>query len=109
MLKLYKMFYRLLRLKTNQRRKIERIAESKFRAKLKSLYEEYFAVRQELKDYKNVMLEYRINNPLDLYKALERLPIKNYKTRAEHLFLLDTIEPQYSQEEVIKQLLGKEQ
>ncbi|MBO7512599.1 MAG: hypothetical protein J6T54_06485 [Fibrobacter sp.] len=104
LLKLYKMFYRLLRLKAWQRREIEIHNRSATVRILNSAYNEYFAVKTELNDYKQVMLQYRINSPLELLKVLEGLPIVCKGSKAELLFLKAFLEQQYRSKTTIKPL-----
>ena len=95
LLKLYKMFYRLLRLKDYQRREIETHYKSEYDLILASIYNEYFVVQTELRDYKNVMSQYRINSPLELLKVLEGAPIVCNSSKTENLMLKDLLEPKY--------------
>lgn len=104
LLKLYKMFYRLLRLKAWQRREIEIHNRSATVRILNSAYNEYFAVKTELNDYKQVMLQYRINSPLELLKVLEAAPIACDGSKTELLALKGILEPQYRSQTTIKQL-----
>lgn len=102
LLKLYKMFYRLLRLKYWQRREIETHSRAEYARKLACTYNEYFAAKTELNDYKNVMRQYRINSPLVLLKVLEGAPIVCNDSKTEILMLKDRLEPQYSLQTTIK-------
>lgn len=96
LLKLYKMFYRLLRLKKEQRAEIERIVSSQFRAKIFDLNKEFFEVQFRLKEYESVMGRFEIDNPLKLFKALECCPGLIYSsTRCDHLSLKEMLEAQY--------------
>ena len=104
LLKLYKMFYRLLRLKAWQRREIEIHNRSATVRILNSAYNEYFAVKTELNDYKKVMLQYRINSPLELLKVLEAAPIACDGSKTELLALKGILEPQYRCQTTIKPL-----
>ena len=96
LLKLYKMFYRLLRLKAWQRREIEQIARSRYNRTLKQIYEEFFIVKTELNDYKSVMIQHRINDPFELFTALEASPIKDDVTLTEFVFQKDRLKAQYN-------------
>lgn len=96
LLKLYKMFYRLLRLKAWQRREIEQIARSQYNRTLKQIYEEFFIVKTELNDYKSVMRLHRINDPVELFNALAASPIKDDVTLTELVFLNDRLKAQYN-------------
>ena len=96
LLKLYKMFYRLLRLKAWQRREIEQIAKSQYNRTLKQIYEDFFIVKTELNDYKSVMILHRINDPFELFRALEASPIKDDVTLTEFLSLKDRLKAQYN-------------
>lgn len=96
LLKLYKMFYRLLRLKTWQRREIEQIARSQYNRTLKQIYEEFFIVKTELNDYKSVMTLHCINDPVELLRALEASPIKDDVISTELVFLNDRLKAQYN-------------
>lgn len=104
LLKLYKMFYRLLRLKAWQRREIEIHNRSATVRILNSAYNEYFAVKTELNDYKQVMLQYRINSPLELLKVLEGSLIVCNESKTELQALIDLLEPQYRSQTTIKPL-----
>ena len=105
LLKLYKMFYRLLRLKAWQRREIEIHNRSATIRILDSAYNEYFAVKTELNDYKQVMLQYRINSPLELLKVLEGdTPIVCNSSKTQRLALKGLLEPQYRFQTTIKHL-----
>lgn len=105
LLKLYKMFYRLLRLKAWQRREIEIHNRSATVRILDSAYNEYFAVKTELNDYKKVMLQYRINSPLELLNVLEGdTPIVCNGSKTELLALKGLLEPQYRSQTTIKHL-----
>ena len=93
------MFYRLLRLKTSQRREIERIATSKFRVALNNIYEDFFVVNTELNDYKQVMKLYKIDTPHKLFKALEDNPIPESTEIAAKIFLENFLKAQYRQKQ----------
>lgn len=95
-LKLYKMFYRLLRLKAWQRREIEQIARSQYNRMLKQIYEEFFIVKTELNDYKSVMRLHGINDPVELFNALAASPIKDDVISTELLFLNNRLKAQYN-------------
>ena len=96
LLKLYKMFYRLLRLKAWQRREIEQIARSQYNRTLKQIYEEFFIVKTELNDYKSVMRLHCINDPVELFNALAASPIKDDVISAELLLLNERLKAQYN-------------
>lgn len=96
LLKLYKMFYRLLRLKARHRREIEQIARSQYNRTLKQIYEEFFIVKTELNDYKSVMRLHCINDPVELFNALAASPIKDDVTLTELVFLNDQLKAQYN-------------
>lgn len=96
LIKLYKMFYRLLRLKAWQRREIEQIAISQYNRTLKQIYEEFFIVKTELNDYKSVMIQHCINDPVELFNALAESPIKDDVTLTELVFLKDRLKAQYN-------------
>ena len=98
LLKLYKMFYRLLRLKAWQRREIEKIARSQYNRTLKQIYEEFFIVKTELNDYKSVMILHCINDPVELFNALAAspIPIKDDVTSTELLLLNERLKAQYN-------------
>ena len=104
LLKLYKMFYRLLRLKAWQRREIEIHYESATVRILNSAYNEYFAVKTELDDYKKVMRQYEINSPLELLNVLEAAPIICNSSKTDLLMLKDLLEPHYRCQTTIKSL-----
>lgn len=104
LLKLYKMFYRLLRLKDWQRREIETRYKSEYDLILASIYNEYFEVQTELRNYKNVMLRYGISSPLELLKVLGSYPIECNASKAEILMLKDLLKAQYRSQTTINQL-----
>ena len=104
LLKLYKMFYRLLRLKAWQRREIEIHNRSATVRILDSAYNEYFAVKTELNDYKKVMLQYRINSPLELLNVLESAPIVCNGSKTDLLLLKGLLEPHYRSKTTTKPL-----
>jgi hypothetical protein len=106
-LKLYKMFYRLLRLKDWQRREIETHFRAEYARKLACTYKEYFAAKTELNDYKNVMRKYGINSPLVLLKVFEGATIVCNASKTEILMLKDRLEPQYICQTTIKPLSEK--
>ena len=88
LLKLYKMFYRLLRLKSQQRKEIERCAAAAFSVRANQIYKEYLDIKQQLSLYEKVMRQYRICSPFDLYKTLESDHcLKNQSSAAEHFDL----------------------
>ncbi len=96
LIKIYKMLYRLLRLKKEQRAEIERIVSSQFRATIFDLNKAFFEVQFRLKEYENVMVRFGIDNPLKLFKALECCPgLICSSTRCDHLFLKEMPEAQY--------------
>lgn len=96
-LKLYKMFYRLLRLKHWQRQEI--INREKFNCNriVKQIYDEYFGVKLRLDDYERVMKIHRINDPFDLCIALEGIELKEDTTRTHVVRLKDCLEREYKQ------------
>lgn len=69
-LKLYKMFYRLLRLKASQRKEIEQLYKNIYLIEFKKLYEEYFEVQTKLNHYEAVAKSFCIENPLQLFNVL---------------------------------------
>lgn len=89
------MFYRLLRLKSWQRRQIEQIANAQYNRTLKQIYEEFFIVKTELNDYKSVMILHGINDPVELFIALQTSPVKDGVTLTELLLLKDRLKAQY--------------
>lgn len=96
-LKLYKMFYRLLRLKHWQRQEIinhERFCHNRI---VKQIYDEYFGVKLRLDDYERVMKFHRINSPFDLCIALEGLEFEENTTRTQYLHLRDCLERNYKE------------
>ena len=90
------MFYRLLRLKSCQRREIEQIAKSQYNRMLKQIYEDFLIVKTELNDYKSVMILHRINDPVELFRALEASPIKDDVTSTELISLMVRLKAQYN-------------
>lgn len=88
LLKLYKMFYRLLRLKSEQRKEIERCAAAAFSVRVNQIYKEYLDIKQQFSLYEKVMRPYRICSPFELYEALESDHcLKNQSSAAEHFDL----------------------
>ena len=103
LLKLYKMFYRLLRLKAWQRREIEIHNRSAYARTLNSIYNEFFLVKTELNYYKKVMELHCINNPYELHNALESHPIiRDDACRGDFLALKDFLKAQYGPHATIK-------
>ena len=96
-IKLYKMFYRLLRLKHWQRQEI--INREKFNCNriVKQIYDEYFGVKLRLDDYERVMKIHRINSPFDLWIALEGLEFEENTTRTQVVYLRDCLERNYKE------------
>jgi hypothetical protein len=88
LLKLYKMFYRLLRLKSQQRKEIERHATTAFSVRVNQIYKEYLDIKQQFSLYEQVMRPYRICSPFELYEVLEsdHRP-ENQSSAAEHFDL----------------------
>lgn len=95
LLKIYKMFYRLLRLKHHQRQEIERFYSSLYKRNLNNLYEEFFVANTKLKDYEAVTKLYGIKDPFELFNILAGLPIKSECTKSKHIFLKNFLENQY--------------
>lgn len=88
LLKLYKMFYRLLRLKSLQKKEIERHATAAFSVRVNQIYKEYLDIKQQFSLYEKVMRPYRICSPFDLYEVLESDHcLKNQSSAAEHFDL----------------------
>ena len=69
-LKLYKMLYRLLRLKAHQREEIEQRDRNIFLKEFSRLYDEYFETKTKLNHYEAVAKSFCIENPLQLYNVL---------------------------------------
>lgn len=69
-LKLYKMFYRLLRLKAWQRKEIEQRNRNFYLIEFKRLYEEYFEAQTKLNHYEAVAKGFCIENPFQLFNVL---------------------------------------
>jgi len=107
-LKLYKMLYRLLRLKSWQRREIQNHERFVCRQKLENCLNEYFDLKNRLNDYEKVMIQHNIHTPFELFIALEGHPVKDDLTRAECIRLREILGIQYSREEIRKQLLGEQ-
>lgn len=70
LLKFYKMFYRLLRLKKNQRDEIFRRFRNDFHLIHDNLYKEFQEIMLELKDWKQTANKFGINDPYNLFKVL---------------------------------------
>lgn len=69
-LRIYKIFYRLLRLKQKQRRELENKYSSMFRIFVSGIKDDYELTKLELSDWKRTALLFEIENPLQLFKAL---------------------------------------
>ena len=69
-LKLYKMLYRLLRLKAHQRKEIEQRDRNIFLNEFSRLYDEYFETKIKLNHYEAVAKGFCIENPLQLFNVL---------------------------------------
>lgn len=107
LLKLYKMFYRLLRLKEWQRREIERKYKSYYLADFLKIYSDYFEQKMVLGHYKQVMFLHGINNPFELYKALEGCTINGNVTETENEFVKGTMEAEYNKPSFIDEFLKR--
>lgn len=64
------MFHRLLRLKQKQRRELENKYSSMFRIFVSGIKDDYELTKLELSDWKRTALLFEIENPLQLFKAL---------------------------------------
>lgn len=64
------MFYRLLRLKQKQRRELENKYSSMFRIFASGIKDDYELTKLELSDWKRTAILFEIENPLQLFKAL---------------------------------------
>lgn len=105
LLKLYKMFYRLLRLKAWQRLEIQNHEKFVCRLQIEKCLKEFFDLKTIFNDYKKVMIQHRIHSPAELFRALENQPVKEDLTRTEFVALRSELEAQYDNEEIRKQLL----
>lgn len=88
LLKLYKMFYRLLRLKHRQRLEIQ----NHCRLQLEKCLKEFFDLKTIFNDYREVMLMHQIHSPIELFLALENKPVKEGLTRTEFVALREKLE-----------------
>lgn len=77
-LRIYKIFYRLLRLKQKQRRELENKYSSMFRIFVSGIKDDYELTKLELSDWKRTALLFEIENPLQLFKILNNK--KNRRT-----------------------------
>ena len=77
-LRIYKMFYRLLRLKQKQRRELENKYSSMFRIFVSGIKDDYELTKLELSDWKRTAILFEIENPLQLFKILNNK--KNRRT-----------------------------
>lgn len=102
------MFYRLLRLKSWQRREIQNHERFVCRLKIEECIKDYFDLKNRLDDYEKVMIQHRIHTPYELFIALEGCQVKDDLTKTEFIRLRDTLQIQYSPEEIRKQLMGEQ-
>lgn len=105
LLKLYKMFYRLLRLKHWQRLEIQNHEKFVCHLQIEKCLKEFFDLKAIFNDYKAVMRQHRIHSPAELFRALENQPVRGDLTRTEFVALRSNLEAQYDREEIRKQLL----
>lgn len=82
-LKLYRKLFRLFCLKRKEREEIEKTYHTLLSSRTKTMYNEYVGVQNELAQWQAVARMYRINNPYELYKALECLQPAEYITEAQ--------------------------
>ena len=75
-LRIYKMFYRILRLKQKQRRELENKYSSMFRIFASGIKDDYELTKLELSDWKRTALLFEIGNPLQLFKILNNKKIE---------------------------------
>ena len=97
-LKLYKMFYRLLRLKAHQRKEIERRDRTIYLIEFKRLYEEYFETKTRLNHYEMVAKGFCIENPLQLFNVLngaEEIKVNGNSTECFEGSMKFLLEPYY--------------
>lgn len=100
-LKLYKMFYRLLRLKAWQRKEIERRDRNFYLIEFRRLYEEYFETKTKLNHYESVAKGFCIENPLQLFNVLNGAEEIKVNENATECFTKSTefwLRPYYSKE-----------
>ena len=92
LLKLYKMFYRLLRLKHWQRLEIQNHEKFICRLQIEKCIKEFFDLKIIFNDYREVMLMHKIYSPSELFRALENKPVKEGLTRTEFVALREKLE-----------------
>lgn len=92
LLKLYKMFYRLLRLKHWQRLEIQNHEKFICRLQIEKCLKEFFDLKIIFNDYREVMLMHKIYSPSELFRALENKPVKEGLTRTEFVALREKLE-----------------
>lgn len=100
-LKLYKMFYRLLRLKAWQRKEIEQRDRNFFLIEFRRLYEEYFETKTKLNHYEAVAKGFCIEDPLQLFNVLNGSEEIKVNENATECFTKSTefwLRPYYSKE-----------
>ena len=92
LLKLYKMFHRLLSLKSEQRKEMEK----RFACTLAKIYDEYFGTKLILDCYERAAHMHGLSNPYEVFMALGIVPGMNITaTRADYLFLKTLLEEQF--------------
>ena len=101
LLKFYKMFYRLLRLKKNQRDEIFRRFRNDFHLIHDNLYKEFQEIMLELKDWKQTANTFGINDPYTLFKVLngDQIPPSTEITEARKRFVKDLMQANYKKKE----------
>lgn len=82
-LKLFRRIARLFSLKRREREEIEKKFHVELMARTHSMYNEYVCVQNELAQWQAVARMFRINNPYELYKALQCLQPDDYITEAQ--------------------------
>lgn len=110
-LKLYKMFYRLLRLKAWQRKEIEQRDRNFFLIEFKRLYEEYFETKTKLDHYEAVARGFCIENPLQLFNVLngaEEIKANGNSTECFTRSMEFWLEPYYRKENYFDVFLREE-
>ena len=104
-LKLYKRLFRLFCLKRKEREEIEKTYHTLLSARTHAIYEEYVCVQNELAQWQAVSRMFRINNPYELYKALQCLQPADYITKAQLKAMEMQCAAQFSRRSCAEQLM----
>lgn len=106
LLKLYKMFYRLLRLKSYQRHEIEQNLDKIYRNAYGSFFADYHGLQLELADWKFVAHRFCIYSVSDLEKVLaSREPL--FLDTKSHIRAMASSLKEIDREEMVRNILSE--